>query len=345
MLYATTRGKHDVVTAYKTIHTDCYPDGGLFVPFRMPKLNIERVEAMAVASPAQIIADVINGFFSCKLTSWDVEYALGQNAIKTGEIGRRLLVAELWHNTGGDVSWAVQRLSDRIRGTEKRMIPSNWMQIAVRIALLTAAYGSLLASGTVKPHRLLDIAVTTGDFAMPMAIWYARQMGLPIGNIICGCNANGGVWDLLNRGEFATADVLVHTCTPEADMVVPRNLERLISATLGVEETKRYLLSCAKGRNYILSNESLEQLGNGLFAAVISDSRVTSIIPGVYHTSGHILSPYAALAYGSLQDYRSMNGRTLKALLIEERSPMRDANLVGALLQMKDTDLRRNIDS
>ena len=38
MLYATTRDKHDVVTAHKAAHTDCYSDGGLFVPFRMPLL-------------------------------------------------------------------------------------------------------------------------------------------------------------------------------------------------------------------------------------------------------------------------------------------------------------------
>ena len=344
MLYATTRGKHDVVTAYKTIHTDCYSDGGLFVPFRMPQIKIEQFEAMMVLSPEQIVAEVLNLFFSTKLTSWDIEYALGRSPLKAGGIGRRLLVAELWHNAGLDISWASQRISDRIRGDEKHEKPSNWLQIVVRIALLIASYGNLLASGALKPHRVFDVAVTTGDFAMPMAVWYARRMGLPIGNIVCGCNANGGVWDLLNRGEFATGDVLSHTLTPEADVVVPRNLERLVLGTLGWEETLRYLHCCEKRRSFILSEEQLRRLGDGLFAAVISDSRVKSIIPGVYHTSGHILGPYTALAYGSLQDYRSMTGHTRTALLIEERSPKRDAELVGSLLKMHDLDQHKKID-
>ena len=343
MLYATTRGKHDVVTAYKTIHSDCYSDGGLYVPFRIPKLNKERIDAMCVSSTSQIMADVLNEFFSCKLTAWDVEYALGRNPIKTAQIGRRLLTAELWHNTGMDVSWAVQRLSDRIRGADKRMAPSNWMQIAVRIALLVAAYVNLLSTGALRSQRAIDLAVTTGDFSMPMAAWYAREMGLPIGNIVCGCNANGGFWDLINRGEFSTGDTLVHTCTPEVDLVVPRNLERLVCATLGVEETQRYLQCCSKGRNYILSDDALQRFSQGMFAAVISDSRVMSIIPGFYNTSGHILSPYAALSYGSLQDYRSMTGHTRTALLIEERSPQRDGKFVTSLLQMNEGDLRRNV--
>lgn len=343
MLYATTRGKHDVVTAYKTIHNDCYSDGGLFVPFRMPRLNKERLDVLASATPAQIIADILNEFFSCGLTAWDVEYALGRKPIQTVGAGRRLLITQMWHFTGAEVSWAVQRLSDRIRGGDRRTAATNWMNIAVRIAFIFSAYGSLLSSGVIRPYRLLDVAVTTGDFAMPMAAWYARQMGLPIGNIICGCNANGGFWDLLNRGEFSTGDVLTRTCTPEADIVVPRNLERLVCATLGVEENMRYLLCCSKGRNYILSDDYLQRLGQGLFAAVISDSRVSSIIPGVYQTCGHILSPYGALAYGSLQDYRSMTGHSRTALLIEERSPARDIQTVGSLLQINENDLRRMI--
>ncbi len=343
MLYATTRGKHDVVTAYKAIHNDCHSDGGLFVPFRMQKWDKEQIEALAFAAPTQIIANVLNEFFASSLTSWDVEYALGRRPIKTVGLGRRLFAAQLWQNSGADVSWAVQRLSDRICRSDKTVVASNWMELAVRIALLFSAYGSLLASGSIRLPRLLDVAVTTGDFAMPMAAWHARQMGLPIGNIICGCNANGGVWDLLNRGEFSTGDVCIPTCTPAADLVVPRHLERLVCATLGVEENLRYLHYCSKGRNYTLSEESLGRLGQGLFAAVISDSRVASIIPGVYKTCRYVLGPYGALAYGSLQDYRAMTGHTRTALLIEERSPLRDAKAVGAWLQISDNDVRRII--
>ena len=343
MLYATTRGKHDVVTAYKTIHTDCYSDGGLYVPFRMPQWNRERLEAMCVLSPAEVMAEILNEFFSCKLTAWDVEYALGRNPLKTREIGRRLLSAELWHNTGMDVSWAVQRLSDRIRGMEGKKLPSNWMQIAVRISFLVATYANLRSTGILRSQRVVDLAVTSGDFAMPMATWYAREMGLPIGNVVCGCNANGGFWDLLNRGEFSTGDHAIHTCTPDVDVVIPRNLERLVCATLGVEETMRYLQCCSKGASYTLPDEDVQRFGRGMFTAVISDSRVMSIIPGFYHTSGHILGPYAALAYGCLQDYRSMTGHTRTALLIEERSPQRDGKFVTSLLKIDEVDLRKNI--
>lgn len=340
MLYATTRGKHDVVTAYKAAHTDCYSDGGLYVPFRMPKFQKEQLEQLADTTPAQIIADVLNLFFSCDLTASDVERAAAHRPVECVTLGRRLLAAELWHNSDADVSQVVQRLSDRICGGKRGAVLSNWMQIAVRIALLFASYGSLLSANQLRVHRPFDVAVTSGDFAMPMAVWYARQMGLPVGNIICGCNSNGGFWDLLNRGEFSTGDVVTGTSTPEADIVVPRNLERLICATLGVEETKKYLLCCSKGRTYRLSEDSLQTLGKGIFAAVISDSRVASMIPGVYRTCNYVLSPYAALAYGSLQDYRAMTGHTNPALLVAERSPVRNRQQVSRLLQIQENELK-----
>ena len=344
MLYTTTRGKHDIVTAFKAAHNDCYTDGGLFVPFRMQKFDKERLDSFSAISSSQIIADILNDFFACKLTSFDVERVLGRKPIQTLPMGRYLLTVELWHNTGVYVNWIVRRLSDSIMGEAKRTLPSNRMHIAVRIALIAASYGQLLSAGSITRHQVVDVAVTAGDFAMPMAVWYARQLGFPIGNIVCGCNSNGGFWDLLNRGEFATGDTAVRTCTSEVDIVIPRNLERLICATLGVEETKRYLQCCSRGRHYVITEEHLVQLGQGMFAAVISDSRVESIIPGVWQTTGRVLSPYAALAYGSLQDYWSMTGHTRTALLIEERSPKRDGKYVSALLHLNEDELRRVVE-
>lgn len=343
MLYATTRDKHDIVTAYKAAHTDCYNDGGLYVPFRFAQLNQERFDQLMTGDSTQIVANVMNHFFACDITAADVFTATDGRPIECVALGRRLLVAETWHNSSADVSRVVQRLSDRVCVGKRGLTPSNWMQIAVRIALLFATWGLLRSSDLVRINSRMDVAVTTGDFSMPMAAWYARQMGLPISNIICGCNSNGGFWDLLNRGEFSTGDTVSETSTPEADLVVPRNLERLVCATLGVEETKRYLLCCSKGKTYRLTEEQLNQLGSGLFTAVISESRVESIISGVYHTNRYVLDPYAALAYGSLQDYGSMTGQINPVLLLSEKSPARSRQYVSQLLNVEEKELKNLI--
>lgn len=343
MLYATTRSKSNIETAYKSTHMDCAADGGLFTPFRLPKFSAQEISALKDRSFGQNMADILNHFFGCGLTGWDIEFAIGRSPVKFNTITHRIFVAESWHNSQWKLDYVVQLLSDRIRGDEPGAAPSNWMAVAARIALFFATYGQLLATEQISAGIELDVAVTTGDFASPMAAWYARQMGLPVGFIVCGCNANGGVWDLVHHGELTTGGISVKTVTPEADVVVPRNLERLIYESLGMEENLRYLDHCRTGSIYALSEEPFEVLRKGMFAAVISDARVNSIIHSVFRTSNYVFGPYTALAYGSLLDYRAKTGESRAALLLSERSPICDSEQVAKAMQVPVSELIKRI--
>lgn len=343
MLYAATRNKSHVETAYRAIHQDCASDGGLFVPFRMPEYTMGEIAHLSQRSFGQNVADILNAFFSAGLTGWDVDFAIGRAPLKVNAISHRILIAECWHNSLWQFSYFVQTLSDRIRSENAGAEPTNWVNVAIRIAMLFGIYGQLLKEEKVELNTPLDISVTTGDFSAPMAAWYAKKMGLPIGNIVCGCNANGGVWDLLHRGEFSTAATCVKTCTPEADIALPRNLERLISATLGYEETARYLDCCRTGAIYVPKEEDFETLRAGLFASVISDDRVQNSIFNVHRTSGYVFGPYSALAYGSLQDYRAKTGESRTALLLTEKSPSCDVELVSKFMQVDVSEVFRRI--
>ncbi len=341
MLYRTTRDKYDVVTAFKTVRADCNSDGGLFLPFRMPVLNRAQIQAIGTVSPTQTIANVLNELFGSGLTAWDIEAAIGRMPVRLSTVGRQVYAGELWHNNANCIDAFVRALSARIGSDGEE--PTNWMEVAVRISLLYAAYGMMRSAENIRAGEKLDVATATGDFSMAAAAFYARQMGLPIGNIICGCNANGGFWDLLNRGEFATGERVISTWTAQADQVVPRNLERLIHGVFGVDENRRFLSCCCRGGTYTLNEEQQNMLGRGLFAAVISDSRTGTIITGVYRTRSYILSPYSALAYGSLQDFRATTGEENPTLLMADRSPMKDSGLVGKILKIKEEDLEKRV--
>ncbi len=341
MLYATTRNKSDVETAYKTVHLDCASDGGLFTPFRLEAFDKAVIEALKGRSFGQNMAQILNFFFSCGLTGWDLEFAIGRSPVQLHTITHRILIAESWHNSQWKFDHVVQLISDRLCREGER--PTNWVCIAVRIAALFATYGQLLSAGQIAQGEVLDVAVTTGDFSVPMAAWYARKMGLPIGNIVCGCNANGGVWDLLHHGQMATGGIAVKTVTRDADVVVPRNLERLVFETLGREEARRFLACCQTGGLYELNPLQLEQLRKGMFAAVSSDSRVETIIHSVCRTSNYIFSPYSALAYGSLLDYRAKTGESRNALLLAERSPTCDVERVAAFLRVEPAEVFRRM--
>jgi len=343
VLYAATRSKNDVETAYKTIHQNCCSDGGLFVPFRTPTYTPTEISHLGTKSFGQNVADILNIFFSAGISGWDVEFAIGRTPVKMDYISHRIMIAECWHNSQWRFDYLVRAMSDRLRTENQGTEPTNWVQIAVRIAVLFATYGLLLGSGQTEVNTVLDVAVTSGDFAMPMAAWYARKMGLPIGNIVCGCNANGSIWDLLHKGEMATSDVATRTCTPDVDIAVPKNLERLIYGTLGNAAIMQYLDCCCTGSLYAPDQESFEKLREGMFASVISDERVQSSIYNVARTSGYVFGPYSALAYASLLDYRAKTSESRNALLITERSPSCDVELVAAFMRVDVAEVFRRI--
>lgn len=344
MLYVTTRNKHDPQTARRTMNQDRGSDGGLYVPFQMPRFDLDAVMALGQKSFGQNVADILNLFFSTKLTGWDVEVCIGRYPVQLKSMNFRLIVAEAWRNVDWKFSRVVRSLAHLIHPDRDVIGPAtNWVEIAVRIAVLFGIYGELLRDGTVRPDRPLDVAVSCGTFANPMAAWYARQMGLPIGTVICGCNENGAVWDLLHRGEMDTDALAVKTTTPDCDHALPPDLERLICGVFDQEEANRYWWTCTEGSTYFLNDEQQRRLGQGMFAAVVSQARVETIIPSVYRTNQYILDPYAALAYGALSDYRARKGMGNTALIFCEKNPVCSAETVAGAMHITAAELKKRL--
>lgn len=344
MLYVTTRNRHDAVTAYRTMCQDRGADGGLFVPFHLPVFEKEQILSLGHQSFGQTVADVLNLLYSTKLTSWDVDVTIGRNLTAVKTIGHRVLVGELWHNADGSLRRAVNGLAARLHPDGELLgEPSNWAQIGIRIALLFGLYGQLLHSELVRPDKPLVFSAPAGDFAIPMAAWYARAMGLPLGTIVCGCNENGAPWDLLHRGELSTDVLAVQTTTPEGDIALPDNLERLVCATLGQEEALKYWWTCTEGDSYFPPEAGLNELRRGMFAAVVSQTRVSIIIPNVYRTNQYILDPYAALAYGALSDYRARTGAAGTALIWMEKNPLCCGVTVSGAMRMSIEELKQKM--
>lgn len=344
MLYVTTRIQRDAFTAHKVLWNNRGPAGGFFLPMRAPRYSKEQLLELSQKSFGECVANVINLLFNTKLSGWDIEFSIGRYPVKLVSIGSRATVAETWHNP----DWQFDRL---VSSLEKLLVrekstsaqPSDWLKTAARIAVLFGIYSELLHSGDVSFDVPLDIAVPSGDFSMPMAIWYARSWGLPIGNIIVCCNENSAPWNLLHQGELRTDAAARDTNTPKCDMAVPTGLERLIFAQLGWHETTRFVEACHKGANYSLNEVNLKKLRQGMYVCVISGRRLESMISHIYQSSGLITDPYTALCYSGLIDYRSRAGEGRQALILAEESPAFSLDLVSNCLGISPRQLKERI--
>lgn len=334
MLYVTTRGTKDAYTAYRTLGEKRSPDGGLFVPFQMPQFSEAQITALSEKSFSQAVAEILNIFLNARLDSWDVEFCIGRHASKVVSMSHRIFMAELWHNPDYDYARLVRNLTAKVQGRgDISGVLTDWAWIATRIAVLFGIFAQLYRTNSAEIGSLIDIAMSAGDFAGPMAAWYAREMGLPIGNIICSSVGNDCLWDLLHNGQISMAN--------SSD--IPADIERLVAATLGVDEANRFVTCAAQKLQYQISEEGLEQIGNGLYAAVISNSRAENIINRVYQMSGYVLEPGAAMAFGGLQDYRTSAGETRNAIIIAEQCPICSAEVVAKAMSISVQTLRERM--
>lgn len=306
MLYVTTREKNDAYTVNRTILGDYGPDGGMYLPFRMPVFEKEQLSELAEKSFGQNVADMLNLFFSSGLTSWDVDSAIGKNPVKLVGVGNKIQCAQLWQNLDGSYHKLEKTLAGMVcrKASEEEKVTS-WLKIAIRISMLFATFAQLQSSEDI------NVSVPADDFSLPMAVWYSRKMGLPIGRIICGCRENGAVWDLLHLGEMK----LEKGQTPSGEV------ERLVHATLGLNEAKRFAETLRLGGSYKLLDQEAQALRDGMFAAVISQERIDSVIPSVYHTNAYTLAQDSATGYAALMDYRAKTGSNRDALLLEDAAP------------------------
>ena len=332
MLYITTRNNRDAFTAQRALRENRGADGGMYLPFRAPSFAPGDLDALAGMPFGQRVAEVLNRLFQTKCTGWDVDFCVGRSAVRLSPLGRRILAAEVWHNPGWSYDRMARELSELL-GQEK---PEGWLKIALRIAVLFGIFGELHNAGM----ETADVAVVSGDFSAPISAWYARQWGLPIGNIVCCCNENSELWNLLSHGQLRTDGISTPTIVPEADAALPEQLERLIYEAGGTAEVARYLEVCRRGGVYAPSDAVLEKLRKGLCVSVVSSRRIQETIPSVYRTHNYVLSPGSALAYAGLMDYRAKTGQSRCAVVLAEKSPACDGDVTASALGISPEELR-----
>lgn len=318
MLYVTTRNNQDAYTVHKALTENRAPDGGFYVPMHLSRFSEEEIEGLRQKSFGQCVAEMLNRLFGSSLTAWDVECTIGRSSARINPMTQRIVVAELWHNLQWDFHRTASGLMELLTGEQAA---SDWAMTGIRIAVLFGIFGKLMRKGFVSVKNPIDLAVMSGDFSAPMAAWYAREWGLPIGTIILCCNENNNPWELLHHGAFRTGTVAVNTITPDGDFVVPTDLERFIYECGGVREVARFVEDCRLGRMYVPSEAALENMRKGMYASVVSQSRVASAVPNVYSSHGQILELNSALVYSGLMDYRAQTGEGRNGVILSEKGP------------------------
>lgn len=309
MLYLSTRNKADSFTAYKVLHSADAPDGGMFVPMQLPVQNDIALAAFERMSFGESVARILNLFYGTKLSGWDVDFAVGRQAVDLVSMGSKVSVAESWHNPAGSHTYFEQRLYNLVTGDKfNTHIPNTWFRVSVDIAVLFGIYGKLCRCGIFE----FDAAVHTGNLQQLLAVRYAQKMGLPIRRVILGCMEHDGLWDFLSYGDFTASKKERNIC-----------FEAILWLEFSYEESVKYCDAAAKKATYRLSPLRLEQFRADTFGSVVGEYRVSQMIDSAASANRYRMETDTARAFCSLQDYRAKSGENRNTLLIAKNAPVK----------------------
>ena len=339
MLYVSTRSNTDSFTAFYALTEELAPDGGMLVPVSLPVFSKEEIASYYRKSFGEAVSSILNLFFSADLNSWDVDFGVGRYPVRLVPMNHRMMIAEVWHNHESTYSFVERSLYGRLLGNKSTdLTPTSWARIAIRIAVLFGLYAEL----SQKKIYSFDVSVNSDDFSAPIAAWYAKCMGLPIGTIICTCKDNNAVWDLIHRGECNTA-FFKQTQIAKPDADCSQGIERLLFGIFGYEEAERFAHVCQKHGIYKFAENAQVLRTMGFHASVVSRNRINSIVNNIYRSSDYVVDLNTAEAYVGLQDFRARTGESRMTLLFSECTPSHSLDNIAAATGIPAGEIEKRI--
>jgi threonine synthase len=167
----------------------------------------------------------------------------------------------------------------------------NWARIAAQVVYYFTAAVALGA-----PHRKVSFTVPTGNFGDVYAGYVARNMGLPIEQLVIATNSNDILARTLATGTYELRGVNA-TSSPSMDIQISSNFERLLFDAYNRDgkAVSALMGSLAQSRSFTISAEALSSIRT-LFAAGRADEEETAAtIRTVLRETGYLIDPHTAV--------------------------------------------------
>ena len=196
----------------------------------------------------------------------------------------------------GDGAIAAELAKRNIRLSSANSI--NWGRLVPQIVYYFAAYAQLLKAGTIAFGDKVDFCVPTGNFGDILAGYFARQMGLPVGRLICASNANDVLTEFLTTGRYDKRRPFYKTTSPSMDILVSSNLERLLYlVSQDASCVERLMRELNTQGWYQVSGWMLEQLRAVFGCGCCDDAGAAEVIGRVWREHKYLCDPHTAVAW------------------------------------------------
>lgn len=219
----------------------------------------------------------------------------------------------------------------------------NWGRVLPQLVYYISAYADLLKNGDITEGERVNVCVPTGNFGNILAAYYAKQMGLPLGKLLCASNSNNVLTDFIRTGVYDRNRTFYTTMSPSMDILISSNLERLLFALSEQDDAlvRGYMERLSKEGNYEIREDLKAKLQTEFYAGFCDDGKTQQVIAAMWEKHGYLIDPHTAVAFDVLEQYRKETGDAAKTIVVSTASPFKFCdNVLGAL---GETELREGV--
>ena len=174
----------------------------------------------------------------------------------------------------------------------------NWSRILSQVVYYISAYCNLVRDGALTMGDKVNFCVPTGNFGDILAGYYAKQMGLPVGKLVCASNQNNVLTDFLSTGTYTAKREFYKTTSPSMDILVSSNLERLLYHVTGSDaEVAGLMKSLSETGSYTVRPETLKAIQESFDCGWSSEEQVAGEIRARYEKDGYLCDTHTAVAF------------------------------------------------
>ena len=199
----------------------------------------------------------------------------------------------------------------------------NWGRILPQVVYYISAYCDLVRDGRIVMGDKLNFCVPTGNFGDILAAYYAKRMGLPVGQLICASNCNDVLTDFLRTGVYDRNRPFHTTMSPSMDILISSNLERLLFDLAGENdaEVRGYMDALASTGRYEVSGAIKAALTEQFWGGFCDEAGTTAAIAKYYKDHGYLIDTHTAVAASVMEQYRAATGDKTPTVFVSTASP------------------------
>ncbi|XP_024408114.2 threonine synthase-like 2 isoform X4 [Desmodus rotundus] len=342
MWYVSTRGMAPRVDFEGALFSGYAPDGGLFMPEKLPQLDKETLRRWSALSYPGLVTELCALFIGPELiprddlsgTSGDTGSAAIESVQGTKNVdivvllpkGHCTKIQELQMTTVLKENvrvFAVEGNSDELDEPIKAVFADvafvkkhnlmslnsiNWSRILVQIAHHFFAYFRCVPSLDVHPLPRVEVVVPTGAAGNLAAGCIAQRMGLPI-HLVTAVNCNDIIHRTVQQGDFSLSETIKPTLASAMDIQVPYNMERIfwLLSDCNSLVTRALMEQFERTQSVCLSKELQSKLSAAMTSESVSDETITQTMVRCWEENQYLLCPHSAVAVS--YHYQKLHGQ------------------------------------